>query len=233
MKGRRKSNPLGARKALELPRLYPITDVQLSGLSHAAQVAALIDGGARLIQLRDKNSAPRDFYEAAAEALRVARARGARLIINDRVDLAAALGADGVHLGQDDLPPDEARRLLGEHALIGYSTHNIRQAGDALRCGVNYIAIGPIFSTASKSNPDPVIGLELLRRVRERTARVPLVAIGGINCENAKQVLVAGADSVAVIGALLSDASRITAATRELLDELNAVDAPGARINAR
>ncbi|MEJ7615518.1 MAG: thiamine phosphate synthase [Pyrinomonadaceae bacterium] len=210
-------------KALELPRLYPITDVRLSGLSHAAQVAALIDGGARLIQLRDKDAAPRDFYEAAAEALRVARARGARLIINDRVDLAAALGADGVHLGQDDLPPDAARRVLGEHALVGYSTHNLQQAIDALRLGVSYIAIGPIFSTTSKNNPDPVIGLDLLRRVRERTAPMPLVAIGGITCENAKQVVAAGADSVAVISALVSNASRITAATRALINEISAV----------
>lgn len=202
---------------MELPRLYPITDLKLCGLSHAAQVAALVEGGARLIQLRDKNSSPREFYAAAKEALHVARSSGALLIINDRVDIALALGADGVHLGQDDLPPAAARRILGDHALIGYSTHNVEQAVDASRTGASYLAIGPIFPTSSKNNPDPVIGLEGLRRVRKLTAPLPLVAIGGINHENAKEVIAAGADAVAVIGALLCDPQRIAALTRELL----------------
>ncbi len=207
---------------LELPRLYPITDAQLSGLSHAAQVEALINGGARLIQLRDKNASPRDFYTAAVDAMQVARARGARLIINDRVDIALAVGADGVHLGQDDLPPEHARRLLGDEALIGYSTHNIEQAMRALHAGASYIAIGPIFPTSSKNNPDPVVGLDNLRRVRELAGKLSLlVAIGGINLENAKQVIDAGADSVAVIGALLSDGLRIAERTVGFLSELD------------
>ncbi|MEJ7711581.1 MAG: thiamine phosphate synthase [Pyrinomonadaceae bacterium] len=211
---------------LELPKLYPITDVQLSGLSHAAQVEALIDGGARLIQLRDKDASPRDFYTSAVDAMRVARARGTRLIINDRVDIALAVGADGVHLGQDDLPPEHARRLLGDQALIGYSTHNIEQAMRALHTGASYIAIGPIFPTSSKNNPDPVVSLCTLGRIRELAGPLPLVAIGGINLENAKQVIDAGADSVAVIGALLSDNLRIAERTCEFLSQLAASRQP-------
>ncbi len=113
---------------LDLPRIYPITDTRLSRLSHAEQVARLIEGGASLIQLRDKFSAPREFYRDAAAALQIAHAHGAKLIINDRVDIALALKADGVHLGQTDIPAAAARRLLGKEAIIGFSTHNPEQA---------------------------------------------------------------------------------------------------------
>src|ERR1043165_2323774 len=129
--------------SIEIPRLYPITDRRLSGLSHAEQVARLIEGGATFIQLREKHLAPREFYREAEEALRVARALGAKLIINDRADIALALGADGVHLGQDDMPPEVARTALGRRAIIGFSTHSVEQAIAAARLPVNYIAIGP------------------------------------------------------------------------------------------
>jgi thiamine-phosphate pyrophosphorylase len=202
------------------PKLYPITDRRLSGLSHAEQAARLIEGGAAFIQLREKHLSPREFYREAEEALRVARARGAKLIINDRADIALALGADGVHLGQDDMPPEAARRLLGVGAVIGFSTHSVLQAAAAARLPVDYIAVGPVFATGSKENPDPVLGLEGLRRVREAVgAFVKLVAIGGITRENAPSVLGAGADSVAVISALLTreDPSEITRLTRDFL----------------
>lgn len=204
----------------DLPKLYPITDTRACGLSHAEQVARLIDGGATLAQLREKRMSPREFYREAEEALKLARARGARLIINDRVDIALALRADGVHLGQDDLPPEAARRVLGSRAIIGFSTHNLEQAGAAARLPIDYIAIGPLFPTSSKDNPDPVIGLEELSRVRRLTRPIPLVAIGGINRENARQAIDAGAESVAVIGYLLSQPSQITVRTRELLNSL-------------
>lgn len=205
---------------LDLPKLYPITDARLSGLSHAEQVARLSDGGATFVQLREKILSPREFYREAEAALRIARARGVRLIINDRVDIALALQADGVHLGQDDLPPALARRLLGERAIIGFSTHNPEQARKAARLPVDYIAIGPIFPTSSKDHPDPLVGLDGLRRVRQAVGPVPLVAIGGINRENARQALDAGADAVAVISLLLTEPSQITHQTRELLDAL-------------
>ena len=203
--------------ALALPKLYPITDARLSGLSHAEQVESLIAGGATLIQLREKHAGPREFYSDALEALRIARAKGARIIINDRADVALALKADGVHLGQDDLPPEAARRLLGQKAIIGYSTHNVEQAASALSLPIDYLAIGPIFPTSTKENPDPLVGLEGLRRVRRAIGKLPLVAIGGITHESAPEALAAGADSVAVIGALLTDSTRIEERTRELL----------------
>lgn len=194
--------------------------MRFSGLSHAEQVRRLSAGGATFVQLREKQKDAREFYREAEEALRVARERNVLLIINDRVDIALALKADGVHLGQDDLPPAAARRLLGEQAIIGFSTHNVEQAIEAARSPVDYIAIGPIFETKSKENPDPVVGLEGLRRVREATGQIPLIAIGGIREENIAEVLKAGADSVAVINLLLADSSQIEARTRELLSRL-------------
>jgi thiamine-phosphate pyrophosphorylase len=201
---------------MQLPRIYPITDVQLSGLSHPAQVELLSRGGATLIQLREKRLPAREFYEQAKLAFRP----GVQLIINDRVDLALAVGAHGVHLGQDDMPPDAARRLLGPNAIIGYSTHNIEQAIAAIKLPIDYLAIGPIFATTTKSDTAPVLGLEGSRAVREAIGRFPLVAIGGITHANAREVIQAGADSVAVISALLSDSGRIPDATRGLLQDL-------------
>lgn len=202
---------------LALPKLYPITDVRLAGLSHAEQVERLIAGGATLIQLREKHASPREFYMDAEAALRIAHSRGVRLIINDRVDLAMALKADGVHLGQDDLPPEAARELLGARAIIGYSTHNISQAVDAIRLPIDYLAIGPVFATSSKENSDPIVGLDGLRRVRMAVGSLPLVAIGGITRTRAGEVLAAGADSVACISALLASGEGIEVSVREFL----------------
>jgi thiamine-phosphate pyrophosphorylase len=204
----------------DLPKLYPITDARLAGLSHAEQVARLSAGGAELVQLREKHLSPREFYVEAEAALRVARECGLRLIINDRVDIALALKADGVHLGQDDLSPLAARGLLGQDAIIGFSTHNLEQACEASQLPVDYIAIGPIFATASKEKPDPVVGLEGLARVRAAVGQMRLVAIGGINDLNAGDVLKAGADSVAVIGALISEPAEIAERTRQMLSNL-------------
>jgi len=182
-------------------RAYPITDRQLSGLSHAEQVARLADAGATLIQLRDKLAQPQEFYEAAREALEVARARNVKLIINDRVDIALALKADGVHLGQDDLPPAAARRILGPQAIIGFSTHSRDQAGRALDLPIDYIAIGPIFATATKPSSNVPVGLSGLAEVRSLVGERPLVAIGGITGENLRKVIAAGAD----LGAFIRD----------------------------
>jgi thiamine-phosphate diphosphorylase len=204
-----------------LPKLYTITEARVSGLSHAEQVSRLCAGGAELVQLREKHLSPGEFYSEALAALRVARECGVRLIINDRVDIALALGADGVHLGQDDLSPLAARRLLGQEAVIGFSTHNLEQARAASLLPVDYIAIGPIFATSSKENPDPLVGLDGLRRVREAVGALPLVAIGGINLENARACLAAGADAVAVIGALLAEPSEIAERTRRMLVRLD------------
>ena len=202
--------------AFKLPTVYPITDVRLSGLSHSEQVERLIAGGATLIQLREKHLAPRDFYRDAAAALHMARKHNVQLIINDRVDIALALGADGVHLGQTDLPPEAARSLLGKHAIIGFSTHNLEQSLVAAELPISYLAVGPIFETSSKRNPDPAVGLEGLRLIRESIGHLPLVAIGGVTLENAQRVFQAGSDSVALIRGLL-EGSEIEARTREML----------------
>src|SRR5262245_61033014 len=151
------------RRTFILPRVYALTDVRLSGLSHAEQVELLSDGGATLIQLREKEMPAREFYEQARAAVAVAVRRGVRLIVNDRVDVALAVGADGVHLGQDDMPPEAARALLGPEAVIGYSTHNIEQAIAAIKLPIDYLAIGPIFATTTKTDTAPVLGLEGLR----------------------------------------------------------------------
>lgn len=203
--------------SLDLPKVYPITDTHLSGLSHAEQVARLIEGGASLIQLRDKHAAPREFFREAAAALQVARAHNARLIINDRVDIALALKADGVHLGQTDLPVEVARSLLGKDAIIGFSTHNTQQAQLATSMPVDYIAFGPVFPTSTKQNPDPVAGLVALREVRAITRSLPLVAIGGITFANLLKAVDAGADSLAVISALVADPMKITENTKKML----------------
>jgi len=205
---------------LSLPALYPITDVRIAGLSHAEQVSRLYQGGASFIQLREKVEPARQFYHAAAEALHTARERGVRIIINDRVDIALALQADGVHLGQEDLPAIAARKLLGSRAIIGLSTHNLEQARQAANLPVDYIAVGPVFATSSKIDPDPCLGLEGLSQIRGVVADKPIVAIGGITRLNARDVILAGAASVAVIRELLQEPSEIEAQTRSLLQDL-------------
>ena len=162
-----------------------------------------------MIQLREKYASPRDFYESAAEAVEIAKPRGARIIINDRVDIALALKADGVHLGQDDMPPEMARSILGDSAIIGFSTHSVEQARGAMNLPVDYIAYGPIFPTQTKEDPDEVVGLESLCEVRDATGDRPLVAIGGINENNLLSVLDTGVDSAVMIGALVSDPAKI------------------------
>lgn len=200
-----------------LPKIYPITDRRISGLSHAEQVARLIDGGATLIQLRDKESSPRDFLREAEAALSVARKNNVCLIINDRVDVALTLSAGGVHVGQTDLPGEVARSLLGASSILGVSTHNVAQAKIASALPVDYIAFGPIFETGTKKDHEPIAGLDGLRSARAILGNHPLVAIGGINETNAAAALEAGADSVALIAALLSDPGKISEKTQRML----------------
>ncbi len=184
-----------------IPKLYPITDCQLSNCTHEEIVQMMLAGGARLIQLRDKEASAKELLDAARACLALTRPAGARLIINDRVDVALTSGADGIHLGQEDLAVEEAREILGEDKIIGVSTHSLDQFNAALETSANYIAVGPVFPTKTKENPDPVVGLDLVRQAKLITDR-PLVAIGGISVERAADVIAAGADSVAIISAL-------------------------------
>jgi thiamine-phosphate pyrophosphorylase len=183
-------------------RTYPITDRLLSGLSHAEQVADFAKRGMTLVQLREKNLSSGEFYREAEQATVVARHHGIKLIINDRVDIALAVNADGVHLGQDDLQVEAARRLLGNAAIIGFSTHNLAQAQQAAELPIDYLAIGPIFPTATKDSSNPLVGLAGLTAVRLAVPKIPLVAIGGVTSANREAIIAAGADAVAVISDL-------------------------------
>jgi thiamine-phosphate pyrophosphorylase len=194
---------------LALPKIYPITDTRLTRLSHAEQVEKLINGGATFIQLREKRASPKDFYDDAKSAVEIARRTGVKIIINDRVDIALALKADGVHLGQDDLPPAEARKILGEEAIIGFSTHSVSQALEAVELPVDYVAVGPVFATETKENPDETVGIEGVTAVREAVGDFPLVAIGGLTFENFREVFRAGADSLAIIKSVLCPPEKI------------------------
>jgi thiamine-phosphate pyrophosphorylase len=184
------------------PFVYPIVDTAcLRGREAAAVVDTLARAGARLVQLRAKTEGDRRRLALARETLAAARASGARLVVNDRADLARIVGADGLHVGQDDLPAADARTLVGPGVLLGLSTHGLAQLQVAAAEPVDYVAIGPVFPTRTKENPDPVVGLEMVRRARALTS-LPLVAIGGITAENAAAVVEAGADGVAVISCL-------------------------------
>ena len=181
--------------------LYPIVDdgFERSPIELAEQVIA---AGAPLLQLRMKAATTRDLIDVARELRTRTAAAGVTFIVNDRADVAALVGADGVHLGQTDLPPAAAREIVGADAIIGFSTHDRDQLQAALRDeSVDYLAYGPIFATSSKQNPDPVRGIDELRRAAALCSR-PLVAIGGIQASNISEVVGAGADAAAVIAAI-------------------------------
>jgi len=188
-----------------LPRLYSILDADCFPDADTMFAAAdeLVAAGAPLLQYRNKSGNAREMLDQARELKRRVGAH-VKLIMNDRADLCIAADFDGLHLGQDDLSPESARRIIGADRLLGVSTHNRAQLAVADKTSADYLAIGPVFATSSKSNPDPVVGLEGVRRAREVT-RKPLVAIGGITRADARSVIDAGADSVAVISDLLRD----------------------------
>jgi thiamine-phosphate pyrophosphorylase len=205
---------------LSLQKIYPITDRNLSGLSHTEQVKRFIDGGATLIQIREKSLSSGELFADAAAAVKIARNAKVCILINDRVDIAMMSDADGVHLGQDDLPTAAARELLGPDAVIGISTHSLQQVRDALAGGnADYIAFGPIFPTSTKMDHEPLVGLETLSQVRELVGDVPRVAIGGINRTNLASVLRAGADSAAMISQFYRRPMEISSQFRSLLIE--------------
>ncbi len=202
-----------------LPRLYAILDRERAGSRPPEDLArALAEAGVRLIQYRDKKGSSRQIFEASQALAATLEGSGCIFIVNDRADIARLVGAAGVHLGQDDLPAELAGRVLLPGQMLGVSTHNVAQAEQAEGSPAEYVAIGPIFPTASKEHPDPTLGLEGLRRVR-CVVKKPLVAIGGITLENAKSVIEAGADSVAVIRDLMI-APDIARRVEEYLREL-------------
>jgi thiamine-phosphate pyrophosphorylase len=189
-------------RRLQPPPLYAILDPeQTKGRASATVLHKLLEGGIKLIQLRAKATTPVDFLQLAWTMRTHTRSYDCRLIINDRVDIALACEADGVHLGQEDLPLHAARKLMGER-MIGISTHDVTQAKEAEAGGADYIGFGPIFGTATKETGYHARGLEMLRQVREAVS-IPIVAIGGITEGNVKHVWQAGADSAAIISDIL------------------------------
>jgi thiamine-phosphate pyrophosphorylase len=192
---------------IHLPRLYAIFDASCFSDSQILFSTAeeLLAGGVTLLQYRNKSGNAREMLEQARELKR--RLYGAKLIMNDRADLCLAGGFDGVHVGQEDLSPEGARKVVGTTLWLGVSTHNPEQLKEADKTSADYIAVGPVFSTSSKANPDPVVGLEGVRQARSLT-RKPLVAIGGINRANCRSVIEAGADSVAVISDLMRESQK-------------------------
>jgi len=192
------------------PRLYAILDSSAHESTQGllAFADALIASGCTLLQYRNKGGNARVMLEQATQLRRLSRAGvptpHVRLIMNDRADLCVAAEFDGVHVGQDDLSPESVRKIIGPDRWLGVSTHNPEQLREADLTSADYLAVGPVFATSSKNNPDPVVGLEGVRRARQLT-RKPLVAIGGINRANAASAIEAGADSVAVISDLIRD----------------------------
>jgi thiamine-phosphate pyrophosphorylase len=203
---------------VRLPRLYAIVDPLDTGQQPVALATALIAGGARCLQLRWKPAAARDVLDAARAIRPLAHAAGALFLVNDRPDLAVLAGADGVHLGQDDLPVGAARRVLGPGRIVGLSTHDPEQARRAAEAGADYVAVGPVYATTSKIGALAPRGLELVRAARA-VVHCPLVAIGGIDAATAADVIAAGADAVAMIGALVR-APDPGAAVRDVLARL-------------
>ncbi|MBX6394111.1 MAG: thiamine phosphate synthase [Alicyclobacillaceae bacterium] len=183
--------------------LYAVTDERFYRGRTLEEVArAWIAGGVRCIQLREKSMNARELLEAGRLLRRLTREAGVLFIVNDRADIAAALDADGVHLGQEDLPVSAARQILGPDRIIGLSTHSVEEAVEAEKQGADYIGLGPVKATATKTDTRPVVGIEGLRKVR-RAVRLPIVAIGGIETADAEALGEAGADGLAVIRGLL------------------------------
>jgi thiamine-phosphate pyrophosphorylase len=207
---------------MTLPRLYAILDIDFLAsrgqcLTHVA--GSLRDGGVRLVQLRDKPGSPQQILANAALLQEIFSGTGAALILNDRPDLAALADIFGVHVGQQDLAPDDARAIVGADRMVGISTHSEAQVRAADATSADYIAIGPVFPTGSKQNPDPVVGLDGVRLARSLT-RKPVVAIGGITRANTRSVIEAGADSVAVISALFAPGETVEQVARDFLSIL-------------
>ena len=189
---------------MRFPRVYPILDTETlaqHGIALDTAAAALLEGGAGILQVRQKGHWTRQVFESARQVACLCREAGAVLVVNDRADFAMLLEG-GLHIGQEDLAPRDARKLIGPDALLGFSSHNLEQLSAAGGEPVDYVALGPVYPTSSKHNPDPVVGVDEVRRLRPLIEK-PLVAVGGITRANAAGVLNAGADSVAVISDLV------------------------------
>ncbi len=215
-----KDNQSATRSSPKIEGLYTIIDTSYVSLEDIRGVTKkIIEGGAKLVQLRAKDLASDDMLRAARVIRKITHSHDALFLVNDRIDIALLSEADGVHIGDEDIVPEEARRLLGANKLIGYSTHNAQEAklaaGLTGKGFIDYISCGPVFATKTKKDARAVVGIEGLKKVRE-TTKLPLVAIGGITEKNMEEVLNTGVDAVAVISELLL-AQKITTKTKQLI----------------
>lgn len=183
-------------------KIYLISDRNVSTLSHARIASIAVSSGIRTIQLREKQMSKRAIFEVAVDIRKITAGHGATFIVNDYIDIALAAGADGVHLGQEDMPVSDARKVMGRGKIIGISTHTLRQAVLAQESGADYIGFGPMFHTTTKNAGSPK-GLAALRKIRNHIT-IPIVAIGGITRQNINEVLEAGADACAIASGILS-----------------------------
>ena len=209
-------------KRLVLPRLYVILDAALVTVPETECAQKLAAAGVRWLQYRNKRASARELFKSSIKLVSRLAPLKVSLIVNDRADVAALAGADGVHVGQEDLGVEGAREVVGAEKLLGVSTHNLEQFQRAAASSADYIAVGPIFATGTKSNPDPAVGTEFLRKVRPLTDK-PIVAIGGITLERAPAIIESGADSVAVISDILG-APQPGMRARQYIDLLGAAD---------
>jgi thiamine-phosphate pyrophosphorylase len=204
--------------SLVLPPLYMILDAALLASPEIEVAKKLNDAGVRLFQYRNKRGSTREIFQASSSLAAELAERGAMFFVNDRPDIAFLAGASGVHVGQNDLPVAESRAVMGKEKLVGISTHNLEQFRAAAAMHADYIALGPVFATDSKANPEPAVGAAMIREARKLTKK-PIVAIGGITLERAKEVMEAGADSIAVISDVLR-AKDMAKRARQFLDLL-------------
>jgi len=209
---------------LALPRLYVVLDAALLPSDPVELTKDLLDAGARAFQYRNKTAPALELLHAAQALCVTVRQQGGSFVVNDRADICRLAGASGVHLGQDDLSVAAAREIVGSQGVIGLSTHNFEQLQAAVQTSADYIAVGPIFATASKKRPDPVVGVDFIRQARQFTPK-PIVAIGGITLDTVREVMEAGADSVALISDILT-AKRPAARVRQYLEILPAAAEP-------
>ncbi len=213
--------PKQGRELAPRLRLHVLTDREWSrGRDTRTVATAALDGGATVIQLRDKTASTRTLIEEGRMLRDLTRERGALFIVNDRVDVALAVEADGAHVGQEDMPAELARKLLGPHRILGVSAATVEEAEEAVKGGADYLGVGPIYPSLGKPDAGPATGVQLLVDLAQRYA-LPLVAIGGITPENAAEVIRAGASGVAVITAVVS-ANDIAAAARLLRTVIDA-----------
>lgn len=218
------TSPRGFLLRSSLPRLYVVLDAVLIPEPALEIATKLVDAGVRLLQFRAKALPAREYLQTATQLARITRSAGLTFFVNDRPDIAYLAQADGVHVGQEDLSVEQARSIVGPDRWVGVSTHNREQFVQAAATSADYVAIGPIFATTSKANPDPVVGLDLLRDLRPLTKK-PIVAIGGIRLEHAAEVIEAGADSVAVISDILK-APNPAQRARQFIHRLDAAHPP-------